>query len=268
MVIQPLVFAFDLPIWRISENLLAPDAPHLLLLELRNQQEVAWAACHLDTGQTLWQHTPAQTNWWTSMVGCYNGTLLLHRYASTEQPAPNGILALEAHNGNLRWEHSEGVFVQTNGQLLQTVRRNAAQNATYEWWQLWDGKKEANTPENQPHTNPNHTLSTSLVYAPDNQYHDFLSKFIQKTTGQQALQTINYAEIGSCIAFLYYFYPQNSITLSRSLLVINTAKEVLWHEISSNIGNSTEFDGFMYDHGQILYLRSEYELTVLKLSKQ
>ncbi|TAH08283.1 MAG: DUF4905 domain-containing protein [Runella slithyformis] len=267
-VIHSQSFSFNLPVWRIMGNILADaSVPTLLVLELRNRDQVAWANLNLSTGRLIWQHTIETTDWWTGSLGCYNGILLLHRYANAEQPAPTGLLAVNADDGKVRWELKKAVFVQTDGHFMQIAQRNAAQEPAYEWRQLTDAQPIVEPPQNWIAPNQDSTWLTSISYAPTNQYYDFLSHFIANKTGQQPVQIINYAEIDGCIVLLYYFYSPNSITLSQSLLVIDSTKKILWHEISSNLGDSTTLGGFMHNQNQVIYRRSELELLVLNFSK-
>lgn len=257
-------FSFGLPIWRImGDTLAAATDPSLLVVELRNREDVVWAGLNTSTQQLIWQHTFEQTDWWTSTIGCYNGTLLLHRYASNEQPAPKGLLAVNAANGHVRWELNQLSFVQTDGSFLQTAQQNAAQMLTYQWHILANGEKLPEMPATWTAPAPDSAWSDSILYPPNNVYYSFLSNFVSKKTGQNPVQTINYAEINACIVLLYYFYPQDSNTLSRSLLILDSKKTVLWHEISSSFGDSTSFGGFIHGQNQVIYLRSELELLVL-----
>lgn len=251
----------------LSDTLAAPSESHLLIVELRNREQVVLVGLNLNTQQQIWEQTLQPTDWWASTIGCYNGTLLLHRYASNEQPAPKGLLAINAANGQIIWELNQSSFVQTDGYFLQTAQQNSAQTLTYEWYTLANGKKLPEMPANWAEPARVSAWSDPILYAPSNVYYSFLSNFILKKTGQNPVQTINYAEINACIILLYYFYSRDFNTLSRSLLIVDSKKSVLWHEISNDFGDSTSFGGFIHGQNQMIYLRSELELLVLNFKK-
>ena len=246
----------------VFENL---DTSSLLILELRNREKVEWCGLDLATQQTVWQGALSDTNWWTGSIGCYNGLLLLHQYQNQEQPAPKGLLAVNARTGKTVWQLDGCSFSKTDGQCLQTLRRGATGEPQQEWWNLADGEKRLE----EPTFFDAQTAAWSLpvAYSENNFHYSFLSHFIEQQTGQKAVKTINYAEISGCVVLFYYFYDSNFDTLPRSLLVIDSTKKVVWHEISSSSSDSTFSGQFFYNQNQMVSLRSEQELLVLNFSK-
>ena len=256
----------DLPIWRVETDVFgAISTDNLMVLELRNREKVEWCGIDLNTQKTLWQGTLPDTNWWTSSIGCYNSLLLLHQYQNNEQPAPKGLLAIDAQTGRTIWQLNNCAFAKTDGQFLQTLRPNAAGEQIKEWWILETSEQLPNEPTFAEAQTAAWALP--VAYTENNFHYSFLRDFIEQQTGQKAVKTINYAEIEGCVVLFYYFYDTISDTLPRSLLVINSMKKVIWHEISSSSSDSAFSGQFLYTQNQMVFLRSAQELLVLNFSK-
>ena len=89
----------------------------------------------------------------------------------------------------------------------------------------------------------------------------------QKITNKTPQKAINYGEIAGHILFFQYLYPANAITLSRSILVVNSTKAVLLNETIDSDIDSTAFGDCFYSEHQIIYLKKLDELVVLKLPR-
>ena len=81
------------------------------------------------------------------------------------------------------------------------------------------------------------------------------------------LKAINYGEVAGHTLFFQYLYHPNAITLSHSILVINSAKTVLWHETTDSDINTKVLDECTYNDNYIVYLKKLNQLVVLNLPK-
>lgn len=236
-----------------------------MVLELRNEKKVEWCAIDIETREVIWQHSFPETDWWTSLIGFYAGKILLHTYTSHEQPAPKQLLAVEALSGKISWILDGCKFEQTDGITFQTSRTFPEQPLILEHWSLSDGQTVASPLS--PITQESTFWKFPIVHEETSPYYSVIWQFIQKITNQAPQKAINYGEIAGHILFFSYLYPANAITLSRSILVVNSTKTVLLNEkIDSDI-DSTAFGECFYSEHHIIYLKKLDELVVLKLPR-
>lgn len=221
-------FCFSLPIWRIFyDESPTVDTQSLLVLELRTQHQVQW--CLVDTQQerVIWQQGFAEADWWTSAVKLQQGKLILHHYDNPEQLMP-----------------------QKKSMIDVTVPQPSLENIVTELF--------------LPSTSAWHT---SITHTPESPYYQILCSFIEKTVGVKPIFDINYSEMFGNILAVHYFYHSNAFTLSRSILVINSSKTNLLHQMIDENAEENAFDEYIYDEKCIVCLRKQYELVILKWLK-
>lgn len=263
-MIVPKSFNFDLPVWRVLFDTFAtPKTQNLLALELRNQTQVEWCVIDIETSYVIWQSTFPHSSWWTSLIGFYAGTLLFHVYGSNEQPAPKQLLGADAFSGKMRWLLDNCKFEGTDGRILKTSYIDATLVQKHHFLSLTDGS----------HINT-HTLDSIIPctqwmspvhHSEQSPYFSLLRQFIESKTHIKPEKAIKYGEISNRILFFQYLYPTNAITLSHSILVVNSSKVVLWHEIIDSSMNTKRFDACVYNDHYIVYLKNSSELVVLNL---
>lgn len=257
---------FELPIWRVLYDVIPTSATQtIIVLELRDKTKVEWCALHVETGKVIWKHAFADTDWWTGLIGFYAGKLLLHAYTGSEQPAPKQLLIIDALSGNLSWMLSGGKFEGTDGMTIQTSRSNPEQPLILEYWSITDGNP-AELSFLQPI--PESTFwKFPTIHEETSPYYSVISRFIQKITNKTPQKAINYGEIAGHLLFFNYLYPANAITLSRSILVVNSTKTVLLNETIDSDKDSAVFDECFYSEHHIIYLKKSDELVVIKLPR-
>lgn len=257
---------FELPIWRVLYDALPTSASqNVVILELRDKTKVEWCALHVETCEVIWQHAFIETDWWTGLIGFYAGKLLFHAYTGSEQPAPKQLLVVDALSGKMSWTLPGCKFEGTDGMIVQTSRANLEQPIVLEHWSIVDASP-AMSSFVQP-TQESTFWKFPIMYEEANPYYSVISQFIQKIANKTPQKAINYGEIAGHLLFFNYLYPANAITLSRSILVVNSAKTVLWNEtIDSDISN-TVFGECFYSEHHIIYLKKLDELVVLKLPR-
>lgn len=257
---------FTLPIWRVLyDSIPTPDTKSILVLELRNETKVEWCAVNTAICQVLWQHTFSETDWWTSLIGFYAGKILLHAYAGKEQPVPKELLAIDMLSGKISWSLQGCKFEQTDGITLQTTRMHPEHPLIWERWSLSDG--QTTTSPLLPIIQESTLWKLPAIHQETSPYYSVIRQFIQKTTNKTPQKAINYGEIAGHILFFQYLYPANAITLSRSILVVNSTKAVLMNETIDSDIDSTAFGDCFYSEHQIIYLKKLDELVVLKLPR-
>lgn len=257
---------FDLPIWRVLYDALPTSATqNSIVLELRDKTKVEWCALHVETGEISWQHAFVETDWWTGLIGFYAGKLLLHAYTGSEQPAPKQLLVVDALSGKMSWTLAGCKFEGTDGMTVQTSRTTPEQSLILEHWSMADGNP-ARFSFLQP-TQESSFWKFPVIHEETSPYYSVICRFIQKIANKTPQKAINYGEITGHLLFFNYLYPANAITLSRSILVVNSTKTVLWNEtIDSNL-SSAVFDECIYSEHHIIYLKKLDELVVLKLPR-
>lgn len=259
-------FPFSLPIWRILNDTFPTDATfQLLILELRDKDQLKWCALNCETGTILWEKTIPETTWWTAAIGFYSGILLMHEYAGSEQPAPRKLLAADALTGEIVWILEGCTFEHTDGVNLQTTRRDPESTSVRENRSLLTGLSVLYFPLSgeKPRTH----WQSPTTYSENNQYYSVMRRFIENITGNTPQKAINYGEISGHVLFFYYFYPTGAITLSRSLLVVNSTKTTLLHQMIHLDVEGAAFGDYFYDNRHIVYLKKVDEITVIKLPR-
>lgn len=257
---------FNLPIWRVLYDALPTSATqNILALELRDKTKVEWCAIHVETGEIIWQHAFSETDWWTGLIGFFAGKLMLHAYTGNEQPAPQQLLVVDALSGNMSWILSGCKFEGTDGMSVQTSRANPEQPLISEYWSIEDGN-QAGASFLQP-IQESTFWKFPITHEESSPYYSVIRQFIQKITNKTPQKAINYGEIAGHLLFFDYLYPANAITLSRSILVVNSTKTVLWNETMDSDMGSAVFDECFYSEHHVIYLKKLDELVVLKLPR-
>jgi hypothetical protein len=257
---------FELPVWRILYDAIPTAETHpLVVIELRDKTKVEWCAVDTDAGQIRWRHSFRETDWWTSLIGFYAGQIVLHTYEGSQQPAPKQLLVVDAFSGEINWKLDGCKFEQTDGIALQTSRVQPEKMVTLEYWLLSNGQNIL--PLSLFNVQESARWKFPILYEEASPYYSVIRSFIQKITNKTSQKAVNYGEIAGHILFFQYLYPANAITLSRSILVVNSAKTVLLDEtIDSNV-NGAVFGECFYNEHHIIYLKQLEELVVLKLPR-
>jgi hypothetical protein len=257
---------FELPIWRVLYDAIPTSASqNLIVLELRDKTTVEWCALHVETGEVIWKHAVVDTDWWAGLIGFYAGKLLLHAYTGSEQPAPKQLLVVDALSGNMSWTLSGCKFEGTDGITIQTSRISSEQSLISEHWALADGN-----PTKSSFLQPIQESTFwkfPVIHEETSPYYSVIRQFIQKITNKTPQKAINYGEIAGHLLFFNYLYPANAITLSRSILVVNSTRTVLWNETIDSDMSRAVFDECFYSEHHIIYLKKSDELVVLKLPR-
>lgn len=257
-------FSFRLPVWRILYDALPSSATDsLLVLELRNKTTVEWCVVNVTTSRVLWQHSFPETNWWTSLIGFYAGKILLHSYSGTEQPAPKCLYAIDTLSGQMSWKAEGCKFEETNGVVIKTSKATPDQTFFLETRALETGEISPYSIATYTSHSPIWQFPTS--YQETNPYYSVIAQFIHKLTGQIPQKAINYGEIAGHILFFQYLYPANANALSRSILVVNSTKTVLLHEVIDSVSNGTVIEDCFFSEHHTIYLKNLEELVVIKL---
>ncbi len=257
---------FELPVWRILYDAIPTPFTHsLLVLELRDKTKVEWCAVDTDACQILWQRSLGETDWWTSLIGFYAGKILLHTYENSQQPAPKQLLVVDVFSGEINWRLDGCKFEQTDGTTLQISRLQPEKMAILEYWTLANGQNIP--PKGMSNVRESPRWKFPILYQEMNPYYSAVKSFIQKITNKIPQKAVNYGEIAGHILFFQYLYPANAVTLSRSILVVNSAKTVLLDETIDSDVNGAEFGECFYNEHHIIYLKKLQELVVLKLPR-
>ncbi len=259
-------FSFSLPVWRILyDTLPTKETAPLLLFELRDKNQLKWGTFDCETGVMCWEHSFPETTWWTSAIGFYSGIILLHEYAGSEQPSPKKLIAIDALTGQLTWSLDGCKFEHTDGTNLQTSKMRPESAPIVENRAISTGEVV-----DLPFPSTQSILSqwrAPVTYEETNPYYETVAQFIEKITGNLPKKGINYGEISGHLLFFYYFYSANAVSLSWSILVVNSTKTVLLHETILSDVESSAFGDYLYDNHHIVLLKKVDEITVIKLPR-
>ncbi|MFN4147914.1 MAG: hypothetical protein ACK4GN_19150, partial [Runella sp.] len=162
-----------------------------------------------------------------------------------EQPAPHGIVAVEIATGQQKWQIDKHTFVETDGQTLRALSYNPIQStAISHCFSLSSGLLTSSA------IKPTSALAgwkKTQAYTEQSEYYVKLAQFVWKIVAKNPTKAINYGEIDTKLLFFQYFYETNAFTLSRSILVADTTKSVLWHETIESDVDSDAFGACLFN---------------------
>ncbi|MES2730319.1 MAG: DUF4905 domain-containing protein [Bacteroidota bacterium] len=264
------VFSFDGHIWTMGLD----HANGLLVLEIRDAttRRVSFAAVDLGKNDStshalLWKDFQPEHSWWLSLVGVYNGVLLLHRYADSQRPEAKGILAVEVRSCRVLWQQPDWAFMDTDGEVVILHQQGADQSPVYQQIDLRSGKSLAITeiptvPNPQP---PSPDIQYPVHYPEQSPYFQPIARFLHQKLGIQPIQAFDYAEFQGLIVVSYYLCAPDS-PLSNKVVVLDNKACVLLHESMATHLNGIGMDTFLIRKGSLLFVREKKELVSYTLA--
>ncbi len=101
-MISQHTFSFDLPIWKIQYNISeSTEDQKYLAIETRNKNQVNWSVIDIEANKTIWQKTPVETDWWTTLSGFDDKYLILDCYSGTNEPVASQKIYLDKTTGQV-----------------------------------------------------------------------------------------------------------------------------------------------------------------------
>lgn len=238
---ESFVHEFPGLVWKLAFD--AVGFVPALAVEIRQPdvREAMWAVVNLVENQIIWQGATdvalAQDEW-LSLVGLFDGTLLLHRHA-TDTPRPRGLVALDGHTGQPRWDWPGLSFLRCDGRVVlaqfggreeaRTVRIELISGNVLENQSVEKDFSEKSPPEILELL---HYTETGPFFAP-------VAAFVRKRTGHDPVKAADYLDAGACLVIAYYFFAND--TLENWLLIVDKARnEVISECIAAGPGLNPE----------------------------
>ena len=235
-------------------------------IELRDAEQklVSWAMFDLNVPTLRWQGTPEATDWWSTLTAFSGDTLYLHNYLYPDIPEPTDLLAVSGSNGRLQWVLPGWVLVGEEpaaGTLI--VAQKAPESIRYQRCDPQTGLLLGQSDhENTPASSVlNHRSPTR--YQPQDIYFDVLSSFLEKMIGISSPIAVDYLEADPYLVFSYYLYEQEKV--AQYLLIVNRAKEILYHEQLSENRQGVGRDTILWKSNRLVCLRNSNEFISIKL---
>jgi Domain of unknown function (DUF4905) len=101
-LIDQYTFSFELPIWKLLyDNSESTENMQYLAIETRDKERVTWSVVNVETNETVWQQTPPETNWWTTLSGFSGQYIVLDCYSGTNEPTPSQKIYLDKTTGQV-----------------------------------------------------------------------------------------------------------------------------------------------------------------------
>jgi hypothetical protein len=218
-------FKFDLPIWKVLyDTANTNETEQYLAIELRDKQRVKWVLIDIDTNEIIWQTTPTEIDWWTTLSHFDGLYLTLNCYSGTNEPTASKKIMI--------------------GKLT--------------------GKIMPFLPEYTHQNRDNIHRKNLIQYSESDNYYNTLSQFIEKWIGQKPQNEIFYGEIAGNIILVYYFCSLSTSSLSPFLLVVSSQKVILLHKSIDMDSDGLLSESCIYNQNQFIYLSGLNELAVLK----
>ncbi|RRB02642.1 hypothetical protein [Larkinella rosea] len=233
-----LPFAFQLqfsdPVWRLVFEQIDTN-PGLFVAELRSResQTLTLVTVELPTGKIRFEQKPLLP-FHTSLTGVWNGFALYHRFDNTRLPVPTALGSVDLKTGLPRWEWPNHVLVSANADRVWAQRISATDRspAPIVAFRLTDGEP-VETAEN-PAVSHNSRLHFPVSYTMSSSWWPVFERFIQKIADHQAVESVDYLEIGDKIIFSYYYRETNDQL--RSYLLIIDRLQTIWLHQRTNLG--------------------------------
>jgi hypothetical protein len=261
-------FPFESLIWKISVD----DQNNILVLELRNHdhRSVDFAGIDLKTNKILWQGVKLEETWWLGLDTCYNGRIYLHTYKDPQNPAHEGILALDSKTGKVAWKDIGKTFYHVSMEHL-IVTEGDDDNRKYisleaatgkagrefilkEVFKIVSDKKEQESAKTR---NPFH-------FSADHSYFPKISDFVKEITGEQPVIAADYMENGEQVIISFYLYSNEG--LSNHLIVVDDEGVVIFRACMASHTKGIGFDTFFVFEKTLIFVKEKKELIFLKIS--
>ncbi len=236
------------------------------MVELRDtgQKLVSWAVLDLAGPGLRWQHTPEATDWWSTLTAFAGDVLYLHNYRYPDIPEPTDLLAVSATEGTLSWLLPGWLLVgKQPGTGTLIVAQKRPETIRYQLCDPQTGLLGAaiQQAEIPPSLTPDYRAP--VRYEPRDVYFDVLSAFLEKMIRARSPIAVDYLEANPYLVFSYYLYEQEKV--AQYLLIVNRAKEILYHERLSENRQGVGRDTILYKSGRLVCLRNSSEFISIKL---
>ncbi|MCE7066834.1 DUF4905 domain-containing protein [Dyadobacter sp. CY326] len=255
--------AFSQNIWRILPN----EDPHsnLWVIELRETEakKVSFALIDTAAERILWQRTPEEADWWSSLTAFYYDHFFLHNYRYPEIPEPTDLLAFHANDGQYLWVLPNHLLVKPLTTKLIEVATKSGEQFIYKECEVETGKLFARQ-ESYPAEFEKVILQEPVRYKKNSIYFEKLATFIHKITNGHIAVSIDYLEKRPYIMFSYYIYEQDKSV--QYLLIVTDQQQVVLHEQLSEEREGMGRSTMMLKASTLVYLKNNNEFSSLTLS--
>ncbi|GAB3937091.1 hypothetical protein [Larkinella terrae] len=225
-----LPFAFQLqfsnPVWRlVFEQIDASPGQFVAELRSRESQTLELVSVDLPTGKIRSEQKP-HLPFHSSLVGIWNGFALYHRFDNNRLPVPTALGRIDLKTGQSRWEWPRHVLISANAERVWAKRASLTDTAPAPVvaFRLNDGEP-IETAEN-PAAVHNSRLHFPVSYTTSSAWWPVVDRFIKKITSHQAVETIDYLEVGDKLIFSYHYRETNDQL--RSYLLITDRLQTIW----------------------------------------
>lgn len=227
----PLAFQlpFSDPVWRlVFEQIDA--SPGLLVAELRSRESqiLTFVTVDLPSGK-IHSETKTALPFHSSLVGVWNENALYHRFDNNRLPVPTALGRVDLKTGQSHWEWPQHVLTGADAERVWAKRASLTDTASAPVvaFRLSDGEP-IETAENPP-TIHNSRLHFPVSYSTSSSWWPVIDRFIKKITNHQAVESVDYLEIGDKLIFSYYYRETND-QLRSYLLIIDRLQTIWLHQ--------------------------------------
>ena len=227
----PIAFQlqFPAPIWRLVFEQVE-TASGLLVAELRSRenQTLTLVSVELPHGEIISETRPTLP-FHSALVGIWNGQALYHRFDNNRLPVPTALGSVDLRTGQPRWEWPQHVLTGADAEFVWAQRASLTDTASAPVvaFRLLDGEP-VETAEKPPAFH-NSRLHFPVSYTRSSNWWPVVERFIKKLTKHQAIDSIDYLEVGNKLIFSYYYRETND-QLCSYLLIIDRLQTIWLHQ--------------------------------------
>lgn len=253
---------FEHTIWRILPHPVRDE----WAVELRDadRKSVSWALLDLAQPALRWQSAPEATDWWTTLAAFAGEAVYLHNYRYPDIPEPTDLLAVSAAEGTLTWVRPGWWLVGEQpaaGTLV--VAQRLPERIGYQLCDAQTGLPKSTLDAGNLPTLAMPDYRAPIRYEPQDIYFDVFSSFLERMVGVPSPIAVDYLEENPYVVFSYYLYEQKKV--AQYLLIVNRAKEILYHERLGENRQGIGRDTILFKSGYLACLRNSNEFISIKL---
>jgi hypothetical protein len=240
-------------------------------------------ALDVRSGSVLWRNAVIDEAWWFNSERATEASIYIQKFRKPDMPEPKGIIALDIHNGSVRWEQPDVSMLFEYDAKVYAQREGfgrkeffALDNTTGEVLEAYGSEKENILALQSMITDPDTHSIYSIAITP----HDELFAAIANVLGDlldvsELRGTIDFAQYGTYIIFSYHERILNDANamlgnmLRNHLKVLDTDKgEIVYSDEPNAVTPYPVPENFFIHRGVLIYVKEKREVIGVPLSTQ
>jgi len=277
------------PLWRFETKkpsviiwklLISPDG--ILAGEERDTEEKTASLFALDvpSGKMLWRDVTVDEAWWFNSERATSENIFIQKFRKPDMPEPKGIIALDIHNGSLRWEQPDVSMLFEHGGKIYAQREAmgrkeffAIDNITGEVLEAYGSERDNIFAMQSMVVDTDHHSVYSMPITPEDELFMAIEGVLSDVLNVNELRgTIDFAEYGKYIIFSYHERilnnPQAMLgnLLQNHLKILDSEKGEIIYSDEPNAETPYPMpENFFIHRGVLIYVKEKREIIGIPL---